>query len=432
MATGITANEKFTADALTASIPNKDPHPAGSGKLELSYQNKIGYNEALKHINTEFVIATNDSIIERKIEKDSYVLSDNLYALHSILDSGTKVDLIYLDPPYNTGMGFHSRDLEHAYNDNQSDVAYIESMRRRLILMREVLSETGSIYLHIGHQMLFELKVVMDEVFGKRNFRSLITRRKCSSKNFTKHNYQNLNDYILFYTKTDRYTWNKPGQKPDQEWIEREYNKIDDRGRYKLVPIHAPGKRNGETGLPWRGMHPPAGKHWQYAPSKLDELDKIGEIYWSKNGNPRRKVYLTNDKLKPITDYWEDFRDAHHQSIAITGYPTEKNLEMLKLIIKASSNEGDLVLDPFCGSGTTLHAASDLNRHWIGIDQSITSLKTVIQRMRHGLKPMGDFLSKKETIPADLFGINKNFNIYIDAEFYEIESELIKSLVANS
>jgi adenine-specific DNA-methyltransferase len=300
-------------------------------------------------------------------------------------------------------MEFHSRQLKHAYEDKFGDAAYIEFMRRRLVLMRELLSSDGSLYLHIGHQMLFHLKVILDEVFGRSNFRNLIVRKKCSSKNYTKNQYANLHDYILFYTKSKKYKWNQPGQTPSKEWIEREYPKMDERGRYKLVPIHAPGTRNGETGTEWRGRLPPRGKHWQYTPTKLEELHQRGEIYYSKNDNPRRKVYLPREKALPLTDYWDGYRDAHHQSIEITGYPTEKNLELLKVIIGAASEEGDLVLDPFAGSGSTLHAANDLGRQWFGIDESLTAAQASLRRLRHGLAPMGDFVQEDKAPVVDLF-----------------------------
>src|SRR5690606_8792432 len=124
-------------------------------------------------------------------------------------------------------------------------------------------------------------------------------RRKCSSKNSTRNSYPNLLDFILYYTKSRNFTWNQPTEEPTAEWIQREYPKRDDKGQYKLVPVHAPGIRRGATGSEWRGMLPPPGKHWQYTPQKLDELDAAGEIHWSRNGNPRRKVYLQPDKGLP-------------------------------------------------------------------------------------------------------------------------------------
>ena len=124
-----------------------------------------------------------------QIPDKSFVLGDNFFVLNRMLHDNKKVTLFYLDPPYGTGFDFHSRDLEHSYKDRMGQLAYIEFMRRRIILMRECMADDGSIYVHIGHKMLSHLKVLMDEVFGTNNFRSLITRRKCSSKNFTRRQY---------------------------------------------------------------------------------------------------------------------------------------------------------------------------------------------------------------------------------------------------
>lgn len=460
MATGISGHEKLSADSLNAALPHKDPHPlpSDSDTPLLVYPNRLSETEVLAPLQASFVQVEADgraTPIER-IPANSVMLADNLFGLHGLLASKRKATLIYIDPPYNTGMEFQSRQLQHAYSDQLGDAAYIEFMRRRLILMRELLTDDGSIYVHIGHQMVSHLKVIMDEIFGPKNFRNIITRRKCSSKNFTKHQYSNLNDYVLFYSKSAYYKWNQPGEQPDEDWIEKEYPKVDRRGRYKLVPIHAPGTRRGETGEPWRGMMPPPGKHWQYVPAKLEEFDKAGEIHWSRNGNPRRKVYLTQDKLVPYTDYWERFRDAHHQSIAVTGYPTEKNLAMLRMIVSASSDAGDLVIDPFCGSGTTMHAANDLRRSWIGIDQSFNAIKAAITRFRHGLEPMGDYVSRDDEEPLydrsnvlDMFAglnspakgknsaaskVNDNghqpaaFSFIVDDELFELYPEEIRAM----
>ncbi|MCE9804093.1 site-specific DNA-methyltransferase, partial [Raoultella ornithinolytica] len=229
---------------------------------------------------------------------------------------------------------------------------------------------------------------------------------------------------ILCYSKGKKYIWNRPLKKPDAEWLAKEYPKTDSKGQFKLVPIHAPGVRHGATGGEWKGMLPPPGKHWQYTPEKLDILDASGDIHWSKTGNPRRKVYLTDDKSIGYTDYWEEFRDAHHQSILVTGYPTEKNFNMMKLIVGASSNPGDLVIDPFCGSGSTLHAASLLQRKWIGIDESLFAAKTVMKRFAIGRAPMGDYvntsLNKQTELPLSLNEtarheyVSNDFNIYVD------------------
>ena len=199
--------------------------------------------------------------------------------------------------------------------------------------------------------------------------------------------------------------------------MKREYNYIDSKTgkRFKKVPVHAPGVRNGETGKLWRGKLPPPGKHWQYPPATLDEMDKRGEIYWSASGNPRRKIFFDQNGGVPLQDIWLEYRDAHNQNIHITGYPTEKNLEMLNLIIEASSNEGDLVLDCFAGSGTTLIAANQLGRNWIGIDNSPEAIKTTVGRFQFGTKPMGDFIERKAIESGEQLELSLDSNSLVDS-----------------
>lgn len=275
-------------------------------------------------------------------------------------------------------------------------------MRRRLILLRELLSDDGSIYIHLDNNMLFEIKVVMDEIFGQKNFRGFITRKKCSNKNYTKNSYGNISDYIIYYAKSEKAIWHRATTSWTEEKIKKEYPCIDEKtGRkYKKVPIHAPGVRHGETGKEWRGMKPPGGKHWQYTPTKLDELDKNGEIYWSANGNPRRKVFFDENKGIAVQDIWLDVQDSLNQNIKITGYPTEKNPQLLERIIKASSNENDYILDCFVGSGTTLDIAQKLGRKWIGIDNSSEAINHVFKRFIHGVQEMGNFVKDKQNLPT--------------------------------
>lgn len=400
MATGITKREQHSKNAITA-LKNNDaflPLPGDEATATLTYPQKAKAADVLlQEVNGFAQHQGGEFASLEHIPVNSFVLGDNLSVLNALRAQNQKVRLFYLDPPYGTGFDFQSRDLEHAYCDSMGTATYVEFMRRRLIVMKELLADDGSIYVHIGHQMLGHMKIIMDEIFGADNCRNIISRRKCSSKNFTRNQYANVNDFILFYSKSNNYVWNQPGTNPDEAWIQKEYPKRDKLGRrYKLVPVHAPGTRNGETGESWRGMMPPPGKHWQYTPSKLEEFDRNGDIHWSRNGNPRRKVYWSSDKKMALTDYWDQFRDAYHQSIKITGYPTEKNFDMLKMIIGASSNPGDLVIDPFCGSGTTIHAARDLGRDYIGIDASFTAAKTTLKRLKHGLQAMGDYVKGRE------------------------------------
>ena len=326
--------------------------------------------------------------------------ADNIDVLTTLLDDKEvcgKVTLIYIDPPYNTGGAFETRDFKHAYDDRFTISGYLSFMRKRLELMRILLSDEGSIYVHLGSNMVFHVKVMMDEIFGMQNFKGMITRKKCKSKNFTRKTYGNISDYILFYSKTEEPVWNRPYEEWSDEKVLKEYPYIEEGTghRYKKVPVHAPGTRNGATGEAWRGMMPPEGKHWQFTPDKLEEMDRNGEIYWSQNGNPRRKVYLDRSNGVPVQDIWLDYLDVNNQNTLITGYPTEKNLDMLKRIVETSSRPGDLVLDCFAGSGTTLVAAEELGRQWIGVDIGDEAIATITDRFRNGSKPMGDYVKKK-------------------------------------
>jgi adenine-specific DNA-methyltransferase len=148
-------------------------------------------------------------------------------------------------------------------------------------------------------------------------------------------------------------------------------------------------------------MNPPPGKHWQYPPRVLDEMDARGEIYWSPTGNPRRKIYFDQSEGVPVQDIWLEYRDAHNQNIEISGYPTEKNPALLKRLIEASSNPNDIVLDCFSGSGTTLSVASHTGRRWIGVDNSREAIRATLRRFSKGLEPMGDFVSKLESAERD-------------------------------
>jgi adenine-specific DNA-methyltransferase len=308
-----------------------------------------------------------------------------------------RVGLIYIDPPFGTQTVFHSRNLDHAYEDVFATPDYLEFIRERLLLLREVLADTGSIYVHLDAKMVFHVKLLMDEIFGTERFRNLITRLKSNPKNFTRRQFGNTSDYILFYTKGKHYVWNRPSEPWTPERA-REYQYVDSGSgrRYMKVPVHAPGTRNGETGKPWKGMLPPPGKHWQFPPSVLDGMDRDGRIYWSKNGNPRRKIYLDESPGVSVQDIWLEFRDAQNQMAKITGYPTEKNEGLLERIIQASSNPGDIVLDAFAGSGTTLAAAEKLGRGWIGIDNGPESYRTILRRFATGTAPMGDFVNGRE------------------------------------
>ena len=325
------------------------------------------------------------------------IQGDNLPVLRSLLDEYRgRVALIYIDPPFATNgefrVGDHrtgtvssSNDDKLAYRDNLLGADFLAFLRERLLLLRELLADNGSIYLHIDYKIGHYVKVLMDEVFGQRNFRNDITRIKCNPKNFPRKGYGNVKDLILFYSKSGALIWNEPRVPVSERDKERLFRKIDRDGRrYTTIPLHAPGETaRGNTGKTWRGMAPPRGRHWRSEPEVLEDLDRQGLIEWSANGVPRKKIYADEKATKRMQDIWE-FKDPQHPV-----YPTQKSLDLLRFIVETSSNEGDLVLDCFCGSGTTLVAAQNLNRRWIGVDNSPPALVAARKRLAE--------------IPGDLF-----------------------------
>ncbi|MDR2824556.1 MAG: site-specific DNA-methyltransferase [Prevotellaceae bacterium] len=347
------------------------------------------------------------------------IQSDNLTGLQYLLSNGFKgkIDLVYIDPPYATGGNFtitngrattisNSRNGVIAYTDTLQGTGFIEFLRERLILLRELLSERGSIYLHIDYKIGHYVKVMMDEVFGIENFRNDITRIKCNPKNFDRVGYGNIKDLILFYSKSANPIWNEPRKPYSDRDLEKLFSKKDAKGRrYTTVPIHAPGEtEHGKSNQPFRGMMPPAGRHWRTDVATLEQWDKDGLIEWSANGNPRKIIYADEREGMRVQDIWE-CKDPQYPD-----YPTEKNAEMLDLIVKTSSNEDSAVLDCFCGSGTTLVSAQTNNRKWIGIDKSELAIQ----------------ISKKKIneLQTDLFSPRIAFD-FLDLETHLQENEYL-------
>ena len=307
------------------------------------------------------------------------IFDDNLNAMQFLLQEKAyknALDLIYIDPPFATNNTFRmgstisaSLSANVAYDDKFSLETYLEFLYYRFILMREMLSEKGSIYVHTDSKIGHYVKIVLDEIFGKECIINDITRIKCNPKNFAKKGYGNVKDSILFYSKGADFIWNEVSQKVSQSDLAKRFNKRDEKGAYTTIPLHAPGEtKNGESGQEWNGLKPPKGRHWRCALSELDSLQKEGLIEWSKNGNPRKKIYAKDYGYKKIQDIWE-FKDS--QKVL---YPTQKNTALLRQIILMSSNENSLVMDCFCGGGGFLQEASCLKRKFIGIDESAQAI----------------------------------------------------------
>lgn len=360
------------------------------------------------------------------------IKGDNIRAINLLLNEKHLkgiIDLIYIDPPFATNGNFtitdgrattisNSKNGKIAYSDKLVGIEFIEYLRERLILLRDLLSDSGSIYLHIDYKIGHYVKIMMDEVFGIENFRNDITRIKCNPKNFKRIGYGNIKDLILFYSKSEKPIWNEPRKPYSEKDIIKLFAKKEKNGRrYTTVPIHAPGEtQNGNSSKPFNGILPPKGRHWRTNVETLEKWDKEGLLEWSPTGNPRKKIYIDEREGKRVQDIWE-FKDPQYPT-----YPTEKNQGLLDLIIKASSNQDSIVLDCFCGSGTTLKSAHLLGRKWIGIDKSDLAIKATKDKLEtisgnsFIKKPKYEYieLNKSQSIIKAIYnvGFNNKYKVY--------------------
>ena len=347
------------------------------------------------------------------------------------------VDLIYLDPPYNSNRSYNAiykdetgRPLpdqidafcdlwtldeererviqampillrENGIDDSAAQLwklwmnalrhtqprllAYLSYMTERLLRMKIVLRPTGSIYLHCDPTASHYIKAMMDAIFGHENFLNEITWERTESHNTAKR-YGNIADIILYYAKTEHATWNQLFQ-PYGERQLRRFRHIDEDGRlYKLDDLTAPRPNSDSGKFEWRGTKPSSKRGWGYKLQKLEAWWEQGRIRCKKDGTPRMdglKVYLDEAKGKPLQNIWTDIPRIGNTSAERMGYDTQKPLALLERIIKASSNPGDVVFDPFCGCATTLEAAHNLGRRWIGVDIAIHAIKRVTKHRLH-------------------------------------------------
>ncbi len=267
--------------------------------------------------------------------------------------------------------------------------AYLVMMAQRLVELHRVLKPHGSLYLHCDPTASHYLKMVLDVIFDPRNFRNEIIWKRTSAHSSAER-YGPVHDVILFYGKTHPRTWNKQFQPYDEKYISDFYNKVDATGRrYRLDNLTGSGIRHGDTGETWEGVNPThSGRHWMYPRAQLDELKKQGRIYFPKKsgGVPAYVRYLDEMPGVPLQDVWTDVAPIGAQAAERLGYPTQKPEALLERIITASSNEGDVVLDPFCGCGTAVHVAEKLHRRWIGIDVTHIAITLIRHRLQDAFR----------------------------------------------
>lgn len=269
-------------------------------------------------------------------------------------------------------------------------LAYLIYMVQRLLHMKTILKPTGSLYLHCDPTASHYIKVMLDGIFGHSNFRSEVIWKRTSSHN-SANRWGPVHDVLLFYSKSDSYTWNRVSQPYDEKYLDGFYKGEDEIGRFRLGDLTGAGTRNGDSGKPWKGVDPTdSGRHWAVpavpgltkeeikaltVQERLDELDKQGLIYWPKKGSiPQFRRYLDTDRGVAAQDVIYDIDPISPHAKERLGYPTQKPIALLDRIIQASSNPGDVVFDPFCGCGTTIYSAEKNHRQWIGCDIAILSI----------------------------------------------------------
>lgn len=369
------------------------------------------------------------------ITQNTLFYGDNLPILREHIPDES-VDLIYLDPPFNSNRSYNvlfkdekgtesdaqitafedtwhwGQDTERTYHEmiqnapanvvrmigalrefigeNQM-MAYLVMMTARLIELHRVLKPTGSIYLHCDPTASHYLKIVLDTVFGTKNFINEIIWQRTASHNDS-NKWGAVHDTILYYGKTDDIIWNDVFLAYDEKYVEDFYRYTDEKGVYRLDHIIRTESMGPRPNLSYeyKGYKPEWG--WRMVREKLEAIDKDGRLEWSKTGRPYLKRYLHEQKGTPIKSVITDIQPLSAQAGEKLGYPTQKPLTLLERIVQASSNDGDVVLDPFCGCGTAVVAAHKLNRKWIGID--ITHLS--ISLMKYRLKDSFGLVEKKD------------------------------------
>ena len=348
---------------------------------------------------------------------------DNLDILRGL--NSESVDLIYLDPPFNSNRNYAapvgSRAAGAAFKDTWklSDLdtawmgliadeqpamykvieaaglthgkgmqSYLCMMAVRLLEMRRVLKDTGTIYLHCDPTAGHYLKMLMDSVFGAGNFRSDISWKRSSAHSDTKQGrrqHGRIRDSLLFYSKGDSWTWNPIYTEYDQDYVDQFYRHIEpETGRkYRLGDLTGPGgSSKGNPRYEVMGVT----RYWRYSKKRMAELIELGRVIQTKPGAvPQYKRYLDEMPGVPLQDQWTDIKPVQAHAKERTGYPTQKPLALLERIITASSNPGDVVLDPFCGCATACVAADRLGRKWVGIDISAKAVELVNMRLQQAM-----------------------------------------------
>jgi hypothetical protein len=348
---------------------------------------------------------------------------DNLEMLGALDDGSAR--LVYLDPPFNSGRSYEAllgvSGLGHrqseAFNDTwrwddaaerqlrglhttapkpvsellealvstlgRCDLSsYLVMIAPRLLEARRVLTDDGALFLHCDPSGSHYLKVLLDLIFGPDNFRNEVIWKRTHAHSGSRR-FGPVHDVILFYSRSASYTWNQLYAPYESEYIEKYFRNEDAHGRYQLITCTAPGPRPGTRAhYEWKGMWPPPNRHWAWTKERMDELEAEGRLVYSSKGTPRMKRYVDDGEGTRLQDLWLDINPLGAHAAERTGYETQKPIALLERIIEATTDPGDLVVDPFAGSGTTAVAAERLKRAWSIADSSLLASSLALSRVR--------------------------------------------------
>ena len=365
-------------------------------------------------------------------EDKTLFVGDNLHVLRGM--NSETVDSIYLDPPFNSNRNYAapigSRAAGAAFKDawTLSDIdlvehqalkenrpglyavidtagtahskgmkSYLIMMAVRLLELRRVLKDMGSLYLHCDPTASHYLKLTLDAIFGRSNFRNEVIWRRATAKGLAKNRFASNHDVILSYGKTSKSTWNPQFEEYDPEYVKKFYRHVEPGTgrRYALDNIVNPNKDRPNLEYEFLGVH----RVWRWTKERMQKAYDEGRIVQSKPGGvPRQKSYLDEQQGRSVDDTWTNIKAVQAQARERVGYPTQKPLALLERIIQASTDPDDVVLDPFCGCATTLVAANRLERQWVGIDLSAKAGELVVDRIKDSEGLFGD-IQVREDIP---------------------------------
>lgn len=328
---------------------------------------------------------------------------DNKEVLAHLLANGFrgKVDLVYIDPPFDSGADYVRRvqlrgvsgtaRLDGAgytlgeqiqYTDIWANDSYLQFMYERLQLLKELLSPAGTLYLHLDLSRAYMMRLVLDEIFGRDGYRNEIAWQRTTAHSDTRGRFGEIHDSILVYARGDRPLWTDQHIGYSDSYRDAKYTFLESETgrRYRLDNTTAPGPRPNLE-YEWRGVRPPAGRCWAISRHKMEEYEREGRLVYSKTGMPQYKRYLDEMRGVPIQDVWTDIPPVNPMAEERLAYPTQKPEALLERIVRASSQPGSTVVDAFMGSGTTVAVAQKLGRRWIGCDINQGAIQTTTKRL---------------------------------------------------